>query len=279
MGNCVCFRPPEERALIVGLDASGKTTLLYALALHQVLTAITPTIGFNVESFRVGPVQWTAWDVGGGDKIHALWRHYFQDTTLLMYTIACDDTQRLDSSVEEFDRYLRDFVVQNNIPIVFVLTKVDALGDPDAPARFRKPYRTTVQQIREAFRLHEMTNPYYISEISAHKFVNIHEPFLWANSALRGFTDGKFFPDVHSRLPDAWSMETHRLFPKMFRNRVMALLCAAARRPDGAARYPKAAISMLPQEVVVLIVEHLAKAEYGNDAKNEQDETLITVEF
>jgi GTPase SAR1 family protein len=38
----------DVRILMVGLDAAGKTTILYKLKLGEVVTTI-PTIGFNVE--------------------------------------------------------------------------------------------------------------------------------------------------------------------------------------------------------------------------------------
>ena len=39
----------DMRILMVGLDAAGKTTILYKLKLGEVVTTI-PTIGFNVET-------------------------------------------------------------------------------------------------------------------------------------------------------------------------------------------------------------------------------------
>merc|ERR1712146_635246 len=39
----------EARILMVGLDAAGKTTILYKLKLGEIVTTI-PTIGFNVET-------------------------------------------------------------------------------------------------------------------------------------------------------------------------------------------------------------------------------------
>ena len=41
----------EMRILMVGLDAAGKTTILYKLKLGEVVTTI-PTIGFNVETVQ-----------------------------------------------------------------------------------------------------------------------------------------------------------------------------------------------------------------------------------
>jgi GTPase SAR1 family protein len=43
------FGTPEYRLLILGLDASGKTSILYKLKLGEIVTTI-PTIGFNVET-------------------------------------------------------------------------------------------------------------------------------------------------------------------------------------------------------------------------------------
>jgi len=43
------FGKEERRILMVGLDAAGKTTILYKLKLGEIVTTI-PTIGFNVET-------------------------------------------------------------------------------------------------------------------------------------------------------------------------------------------------------------------------------------
>ena len=69
----------EMRILMVGLDAAGKTTILYKLKLGEVVNTI-PTIGFNVETVEYKNISFTVWDVGGQDKIRPLWRHYFQNT-------------------------------------------------------------------------------------------------------------------------------------------------------------------------------------------------------
>jgi len=43
------FSKKDMRILMVGLDAAGKTTILYKLKLGEIVTTI-PTIGFNVET-------------------------------------------------------------------------------------------------------------------------------------------------------------------------------------------------------------------------------------
>ena len=46
------------RILMVGLDAAGKTTILYKLKLGEVVTTI-PTIGFNVETVEYKNISFT----------------------------------------------------------------------------------------------------------------------------------------------------------------------------------------------------------------------------
>ena len=51
------FGKKEMRILMVGLDASGKTTILYKLKLGEIVTTI-PTIGFNVETVEYKNIRW-----------------------------------------------------------------------------------------------------------------------------------------------------------------------------------------------------------------------------
>jgi ADP-ribosylation factor protein 1 len=90
---------------MVGLDAAGKTTILYKLKLGEIVTTIpncypnsacyvgnwktlrgmrmltlirsrfATHAGFNVETVDYKNISFTVWDVGGQDKIRPLWRH------------------------------------------------------------------------------------------------------------------------------------------------------------------------------------------------------------
>ncbi len=74
------FGSKEMRLLMLGLDAAGKTTILYKLKLGQDVTTI-PTVGFNVETVTYKNVKFNVWDVGGQDKIRPLWRHYYSGSS------------------------------------------------------------------------------------------------------------------------------------------------------------------------------------------------------
>ncbi|KAL8869968.1 MAG: hypothetical protein Q9174_003874, partial [Haloplaca sp. 1 TL-2023] len=80
------FGSREMRLLMLGLDAAGKTTILYKLKLNQDVTTI-PTVGFNVETVTYKNVKFNVWDVGGQDKIRPLWRHYFSGTSLSRFDL------------------------------------------------------------------------------------------------------------------------------------------------------------------------------------------------
>jgi ADP-ribosylation factor family len=84
----------ESRILMVGLDAAGKTTILYKLKLGEVVTTI-PTIGFNVETVEYKNISFTVWDVGGQDKIRPLWRHYYQNTQGIIFVVDSNDRDRV----------------------------------------------------------------------------------------------------------------------------------------------------------------------------------------
>ena len=56
------FGKKDVRILMVGLDAAGKTTILYKLKLGEIVTTI-PTIGFNVETVEYKNISFTVWDV------------------------------------------------------------------------------------------------------------------------------------------------------------------------------------------------------------------------
>lgn len=60
------FGNKEIRILMLGLDAAGKTTILYKLKLGHSVTTI-PTVGFNVETVAYKNVKFNVWVSGEGN--------------------------------------------------------------------------------------------------------------------------------------------------------------------------------------------------------------------
>mmetsp|Transcript_53500 Transcript_53500/g.106510 ORF Transcript_53500/g.106510 Transcript_53500/m.106510 type:complete len:180 (-) Transcript_53500:85-624(-) len=121
MGACGAklFAKPEElRILMVGLDAAGKTTILYKWSLGTVVSTI-PTIGFNVEQVKYKKFQFTVWDVGGNSKIRPLWKEYFQGAHGLIYVVDSNDRDRINEAKAELGRMMNDEDMRDTAVLVF----------------------------------------------------------------------------------------------------------------------------------------------------------------
>ncbi|KDR75952.1 hypothetical protein GALMADRAFT_140525 [Galerina marginata CBS 339.88] len=112
------FGNKEMRLLMLGLDAAGKTTILYKLKLNQSVTTI-PTVGFNVETVTYKNVKFNVWDVGGQDKIRPLWRHYYTGTQGLVFVVDSQDRERIDEAKQELHRILSDREMKECLLLVF----------------------------------------------------------------------------------------------------------------------------------------------------------------
>ncbi len=117
------FSKKEMRILMVGLDAAGKTTILYKLKLGEIVTTI-PTIGFNVETVEYKNINFTVWDVGGQDKIRPLWRHYFQNTQGLIFVVDSNDRDRAAEARDELHRMLNEDELRDAVLLVFANKQV-----------------------------------------------------------------------------------------------------------------------------------------------------------
>merc|ERR1719281_323443 len=137
------------RILMLGLDAAGKTTVLYKLKLGVVLTTI-PTIGFNVETVEYRNIRFTVWDIGGQDKIRKLWRHYYRGTQGLIFVIDSSDRDRIDDARDELFKILAD--EEMNDAVLLVLANKQDL-----------PNAMSTNEVVEKLNLHSIKNrPWFI---------------------------------------------------------------------------------------------------------------------
>jgi small GTP-binding protein len=113
----------EKKLLMIGLDAAGKTTILYKLKLGEVISSI-PTIGFNVEQVSYKNLKMNIWDIGGQDKIRKLWKHYYDNCDGLIFVIDSNDAKRLQEAADELGKMHRDIELKN-IPFLIFANKQD----------------------------------------------------------------------------------------------------------------------------------------------------------
>eukprot|EP00933_Yihiella_yeosuensis_P012185 TRINITY_DN12035_c0_g1_i1.p1 TRINITY_DN12035_c0_g1~~TRINITY_DN12035_c0_g1_i1.p1 ORF type:complete len:187 (-),score=35.06 TRINITY_DN12035_c0_g1_i1:447-932(-) len=104
---------------MVGLDAAGKTTILYKLKLGQVVTTI-PTVGFNVEVFEYKNISFTVWDMGGQESVRRYWQTYYCHSTQgIIFVVDSSDHDRIDDARVELTTMLDHDSMHDAILLVF----------------------------------------------------------------------------------------------------------------------------------------------------------------
>lgn len=104
------------RVVILGLDGSGKTSILSAMKGITLTNPPIPTIGFNVESLEYENLVITLWDVGGQHKFRPLWKHYYHNAQAVIFVVDASDRSRFEEAQKELakivsERQLRDALV------------------------------------------------------------------------------------------------------------------------------------------------------------------------
>ncbi|ODV93085.1 hypothetical protein PACTADRAFT_5372 [Pachysolen tannophilus NRRL Y-2460] len=166
------FGRKEMRILMVGLDAAGKTTILYKLKLGEIITTI-PTIGFNVETVEYKNISFTVWDVGGQGIIRPLWRHYFQNTQGIIFVVDSNDRDRISEVREEIHKMLNEDELRNASLLVFA-NKQDL------------PNAMTAAELTEKLGLHSIRqHPWYIQATCATSGDGLYEGLEWLSSNLK----------------------------------------------------------------------------------------------
>jgi len=161
----------DMRILMVGLDAAGKTTILYKLKLGEIVTTI-PTIGFNVETVEYKNINFTVWDVGGQDKIRPLWRHYFQNTQGLIFVVDSNDKERVSEAAEELGKMLGEDELRDAALLVFA-NKQDL------------PNAMSVAEVTDKLGLHALKNrKWYIQSTCATSGDGLYEGLDWLSQTL-----------------------------------------------------------------------------------------------
>ncbi|ORX77533.1 ADP-ribosylation factor 6-like protein [Anaeromyces robustus] len=120
----------EMRLLMLGLDCSGKTTILYKLKgskSEEKPPSTVPTVGFNVEEVTFRKVKFSVWDVGGQDKIRPLWRHYYAGTQGLIFIVDSSDRNRIEEAGQELFKIIQDQEM-SKVNVLVLANKQDIEG-------------------------------------------------------------------------------------------------------------------------------------------------------
>lgn len=115
------------RILCVGLDNSGKTTIISHLKPKKGVAVepdIVPTVGFNVEEFQKNGLQFTIFDMSGQGRYRNLWEHYYKDVGGIIFVIDSTDHIRFCVAKDELEQLLASTDLRN-VPLLFFANKMD----------------------------------------------------------------------------------------------------------------------------------------------------------
>jgi len=119
---------------MIGLDLSGKTTVLYRMKFNQYMNTAT-TIGFNCEKVRLSNNKnYMIWDVGGQDKLRPLWRSYTRATDGIIFVVDSSKTDRFEEAKLELQKIYKSCQTSKSspAPILILANKQDLPGANDA---------------------------------------------------------------------------------------------------------------------------------------------------
>lgn len=115
----------ESRLLVLGLDNSGKTTILKKLS-DEDISQIMPTQGFNIKSLMHDGFKLNVWDIGGQKSIRPYWRNYFDQTDALVYVIDSADKRRIEEAGAELQTLLDEEKLAG-VPLLIFANKQDLI--------------------------------------------------------------------------------------------------------------------------------------------------------
>eukprot|EP00040_Diaphanoeca_grandis_P006939 m.39164 g.39164 ORF g.39164 m.39164 type:complete len:187 (+) comp18105_c0_seq1:131-691(+) len=166
------FSNHEARILMLGLDAAGKSTVLYKLKLGEVVTTV-PTIGFNVETLTYKNLNMTVWDVGGQDKIRPLWRHYFMNNDALIYVVDSNDRERMQEAHDELHNMMQEEELRHSV-LLIMANKQDL------------PHAMNASEMSNKLNLTSLNNrPWHIQPTNAITGDGLFEGLDWVASELK----------------------------------------------------------------------------------------------
>ena len=118
--------------LVIGLDNSGKTTLiqhLKASGTNNTSQEVTPTVGFQVEEFSRGQINFTVYDMSGQGRYRSLWEAYYADVQAIVFVLDSTDKVRMCVAKDELAAILEHKDIHASLcPMLFFANKADVPG-------------------------------------------------------------------------------------------------------------------------------------------------------
>ncbi|KAG2451645.1 hypothetical protein HYH02_003425 [Chlamydomonas schloesseri] len=115
----------KVNVLVVGLDNSGKTTIIERLKPRPKQAAeVAPTVGFSVDEVEKGPLTFTVFDMSGAGRYRTLWEQYYREADAVVFVVDSADKLRMVVARDEMDHMLKHPNMRK-VPILYFANKKD----------------------------------------------------------------------------------------------------------------------------------------------------------
>lgn len=118
------FYSKPKKIVIIGLDAAGKTSLLYRIQKPENIKK-NSILYYRSLCTEYNEFQFFSYDVGGNEKQALLWSKYLQGKDGIVFMIDSYDIERLDEVKEQFQLMIKNLT---HIPLLVMANKQDMIG-------------------------------------------------------------------------------------------------------------------------------------------------------
>ena len=114
----------EIKLALVGLDGSGKTTIISKIMDPNYDQQTLPTIGIASKDFKINNISIKVFDLAGQENMRNAWKYYFSSTEGIIFVIDASDSDRVNDVKTEIWEILRDNTA-DKIPMLVYANKQD----------------------------------------------------------------------------------------------------------------------------------------------------------
>ncbi|XP_047335168.1 ADP-ribosylation factor-related protein 1-like [Impatiens glandulifera] len=124
------FSKTEFHVLILGIDKTGKTTLLeklksqYSNAEGLPPDRIVPTVGLNIGRLEVSNAKLVFWDLGGQLGLRSIWEKYYEEAHAVIFVVDAACPSRFQDSKSAMEKVIRHEDLQG-APLLILANKQD----------------------------------------------------------------------------------------------------------------------------------------------------------
>ena len=125
------FSRPKINILVLGLDHSGKSTLLekiksiFGAKNRMPLELIQPTVGFNFAKINFEGINLSFWDISGQLKMRGIWERYYNESNVVLFVVDSVDRSRFEEAKLAYRSIIYHNQWNSDTPIIILANKQD----------------------------------------------------------------------------------------------------------------------------------------------------------